>query len=157
MKIRRRSNRAPGLVPPKRHSRRREGGFTLIELLLVVVIIGILAAIVVPKLAGRSEEARISAAKADIAVLSGMLSTYEVDNGRYPSTDQGLMALIARPGGSPEPKNWKGPYIKTAELPKDPWGHDYIYLSPGVKHPSDFDLFSMGPDEKGGTDDDIYP
>ena len=137
--------------------RRSSGGFTLIELLLVVVIIGILAAIVVPKLTSRSEEARISAAKADIQVMSGMLSTYEVDNGKYPSSDQGLAALIQRPAGTPEPKNWKGPYIKTAEIPKDPWGHEYIYLCPGVKHQNDFDLFSMGPDEKPGTDDDIYP
>ena len=137
--------------------RRGAGGFTLIELLLVVVIIGILAAIVVPKLTSRSEEARISAAKADIQVMSGQLSTYEVDNGKYPSTDQGLQALILRPGGTPEPKNWKGPYIKSAELPKDPWGHEYIYLCPGAKHPNDFDLFSMGPDEKPGTEDDIYP
>ena len=137
--------------------RRRTQGFTLIELLLVVVIIGILAAIVVPKLTSRSEESRISAAKADIQVLSGMLSTYEVDNGKYPSSEQGLLALLQRPGGTPEPKNWKGPYIKSAELPKDPWGHEYIYLCPGVKHPNDFDLFSMGPNEKGGDEDDIYP
>ena len=141
----------------KLRRRRPQEGFTLIELLLVVVIIGILAAIVVPKLTGRSEEARVSAAKADIQVLSGMLTAYEIDNGKYPSSEQGLTALLIRPGGTPEPKNWKGPYIKSAELPRDPWGHDYIYLCPGVKHPSDFDLFSMGPDEKGGTDDDIYP
>src|SRR5262249_8684691 len=86
------------------------GGLTLIELLLVVVIIGILAAIVVPRLVGRSDEARRSAAMADIKTIAGALSTYEVDNGKYPTTAQGLGALLAKPSGSPEPKNWKGPY-----------------------------------------------
>ncbi len=135
--------------------RRKDKGFTLIELLLVVVIIGILAAIVVPKLVGRSEEARISAAKADVKVLDGMLSTYEVDNGRFPTTEQGLTALILKPATAPEPKNWKGPYIKADAIPLDPWGYPYIYKCPGDRNPSSYDLFSAGPDGSIGTPDDI--
>jgi general secretion pathway protein G len=134
-----------------------EGGFTLIELLLVVVIIGILAAIVVPKLAGRSEDARISAAKGDLAAFKTALGAYEVDSGKYPSASQRLDALVAKPASAPEPKNWKGPYIDKSEIPKDPWGNEYQYLIPGLKNPNGFDLFSYGPDGQAGTEDDIYP
>jgi general secretion pathway protein G len=141
-----------GLVPPELRFRRSEGGFTLIELLLVVVIIGILAAIVVPKLAGRSEDARIAQAKGDLATFRTALSTYEVDNGRYPQSDPGLEALVRNPG---EAKNWKGPYIDRNEIPKDPWGNEYIYLFPGSKNEKSFDLISAGPDGAPGTEDDI--
>ena len=137
-------------------SRRRTAGFTLIELLLVVVIIGILAAIVVPRLVGRSDEARKSAAMGDIKSMSTALGAYEVDNGKYPNTAQSLHALLVKPSAPPEPKNWKGPYLQNlTEIPKDPWGNDYQYLCPGAKNTSGFDLFSWGPDGQAGTEDDI--
>jgi len=136
---------------------RRTEGFTLIELLLVVVIIGILAAIVVPRLVGRSDEARITAAKGDLSSITKVLGAYEVDNGKYPTTAQTLNALLVKPSAAPEPKNWKGPYLQNVtEIPKDPWGNDYQYLCPGSKFPTGFDLFSYGPDGQSGTEDDIY-
>ena len=138
--------------------RRREGGFTLIELLLVVVIIGILAAIVVPKLAGRSEDARIGAAKQQLASFRSALANYEVDQGRYPTSDQGLQALLANPDGTDaETKKWKGPYLdsQTGEVPKDPWGNPYAYAFPGLKNSTGYDLFCFGPDGQAGTEDDI--
>jgi general secretion pathway protein G len=137
--------------------RRRPEGFTLIELLLVIVIIGILAAIVVPKLTGRSEDARIGAARGQITHFSSALATYEVDSGRYPSTDQGLEALLVKPAGAPEPRNWKGPYLESKLLPLDPWDHPYLYVCPGVRNPAGYDLWSAGPNgvDEGGTGDDI--
>ncbi len=134
-----------------RRRRRAAGGFTLIELLLVVVIIGILAAIVVPKLTGKSDDARIGAAQADIKSISTALSMYEVDNGRYPPN---LEALLVRPT-NPEPPKWKGPYLETRELPKDPWGHEYLYLYPSPVLPNSYELFSAGPDGQPGNGDDI--
>jgi len=133
----------------------REGGFTLIELLLVVVIIGILAAIVVPKLVGRSEEAREAKAKGDLATFRTALGAYEVDNGRFPTSDQGLAALVMKPMTAPEPKKWKGPYIEGIEVPLDPWGFKYEYYFPGSRNPNGYDLFSLGPDGQPGTGDDV--
>lgn len=124
--------------------------FTLIELMLVVIIIGVLVAMVVPRLAGRSEEARITAAKADInANIALALDLFELDNGRYPASQEGLNALKNNPGNL---ANWKGPYIK--KLNVDPWGKPYKYNSPG-KHNNDYDLFSLGKDGLEGTTDDI--
>lgn len=127
-------------------------GFTLIELMIVIVIIGALAALAVPRLAGRSEEAKITAAKADIkGNISLALRLYEVDNGRYPSAEQGLRALIEKPNGAPAPRNWKGPYLE--EPPQDPWGNDYHYRFPGTHPPREYDLYSLGPDGKESEDD----
>ncbi|NQV04817.1 MAG: type II secretion system major pseudopilin GspG [Candidatus Omnitrophica bacterium] len=122
-------------------------GFTLIELMLVVIIIGVLVSMVVPRLVGRSEEARVAAAKADIdANISVALDLYELDNGRYPDSLDGLRT---KPGIA---VNWKGPYLKKS--PKDPWGNAYAYRLPG-DHSPDYDLYSYGPDEKEGGGDDV--
>ncbi len=128
---------------------RCSAGFTLIEILLVVIIIGILVSLVAPRLAGRSEEARKQAAKADIeGGISLALDLFEVDNGRYPKS---LDDLINK---SSDAVNWKGPYLKKG-LPKDPWGSPYAYQFPGAHNPSMYDLFSPGPDKQNGTQDDI--
>ncbi len=118
-------------------------GFTLIEVMVVVAILGILAAIIVPRIMDRPDEARIIKAKQDIRVIESALQLYRLDNFDYPSTDQGLEALIQEPAGTPEPKNWKsGGYLE--RLPKDPWGNEYHYLNPGVN--GDIDIFSYGSD-----------
>lgn len=125
------------------------GGFTLIEIMVVVVILGILAAIIVPKIMDRPDQARITKARQDIRTLQNALNLYKLDNYNYPSTDQGLNALIKLPSGSPEAKNWKsGGYIE--RLPKDPWKNDYQYLNPGVH--GDIDIYSLGADGQPGGD-----
>lgn len=127
-------------------NRQRQGGFTLIELMVVVVILAILAAFVVPMVMDRPDEARIVKAKQDIAAISSALDLYKLDNHRYPTTDQGLEALVSKPATDPIPPNWK-PYLK--QLPKDPWGRPYQYVSPGEHGP--FDLYTLGADgEEGG-------
>ena len=129
-------------------------GFTLIEIMLVVIIIGLLAAIAVPRLVGKSKEARISIAKSDVnSSIPTALDFYELDNGHFPSSEQGLEALITKPALAPTPSNWNGPYLK--KLPKDPWRNDYIYKNPGDHNQSDFDLYSKGPDGIEGTQDDL--
>jgi general secretion pathway protein G len=130
-------------------------GFTLIEMMLVIIIIGVLVAMVVPRLTGRSEQARAAAARADIeANLAVALDLYELDNGTYPTTEQGLEALVEKPAIPPEPPNWNGPYLKK-RLPNDPWGEAYVYRSPGLNNQYDYDLSSKGPDRIEGSDDDI--
>jgi general secretion pathway protein G len=124
--------------------------FTLIELLLVLVILAVLAAVVVPKFTHRSEEAKIAAAKADIAAFDVAIDAYEIDNSRFPSSDEGLNALVTAGSATA----WKGPYIKRA-VTNDPWGHPYIYRAPGQHNPTGYDLSSSGPDGREGTDDDI--
>jgi general secretion pathway protein G len=122
-------------------------GFTLIEVLVVVAILGILAAIVVPRIMDRPDEAKRVAARADIGAIVQALKLYRLDNGGYPSSDQGLQALVQRPATNPAPSNWKqGGYLE--RLPKDPWGGDYQYLSPGVK--GEIDVFSLGADRARG-------
>jgi general secretion pathway protein G len=125
-------------------------GFTLIELLLVLVILGILAAIVVPKFSGRTEQARIAAAQTQIASFKTALDAFEVDTGSYPKGSAGLMDLVQQPR---EAQGWKGPYIN--EVPLDPWQHPYVYVCPGRNNPSSYDLYSLGPDGREGTEDDI--
>lgn len=130
-----------------RARRLQQAGFTLIEIMVVVVILGILAAVVVPKIMDKPDQARVTKAKQDIRVLESSLSLYKLDNFNYPSTQQGLEALVAKPSGDPEPKNYKsGGYIQS--LPKDPWGSAYQYLSPGSK--GEIDIFSYGRDGKPG-------
>ncbi|HRY46833.1 MAG TPA: type II secretion system major pseudopilin GspG [Candidatus Paceibacterota bacterium] len=126
-------------------------GFTLIELLLVLVILGILAAIVVPKFSGRTEQARVTAAQAQIATFGTALDAFEVDTGSYPKGRNGLLDLVEQPRDT---QNWRGPYLKN-EIPLDPWGNAYIYECPGKRNPSSYDLMSMGPDGREGGDDDI--
>ena len=128
----------------------RNGGFTLIELLLVLVILAVLAAVVVPKFTGRTEQARIAAAKADIAAMDLQLDAFEVDAGRYPSTEEGLAALMNPPTTV---KAWHGPYLK--KPPVDPWGRPYVYRYPGQINTTGVDLFSFGPDGNEGGGDDV--
>jgi general secretion pathway protein G len=129
----------------------RQAAFTLIELMLVVVIIGALVAMVMPRLSGRGEQARIAASQADISVnIATGLKLYELDNGAFPTTEQGLEALLAKPAGE---ANWRGPYLE--KKPIDPWQKAYVYKSPGVHRPYDYDLYSLGRDGKEGTADDV--
>ena len=122
---------------------RAQRGFTLLEVMVVVVILGILAALVVPKIVGRPDEARVIAAKQDIASLQQALKLYRLDNQRYPTTEQGLQALVTKPATAPTPPNWKsGGYIE--RLPRDPWGNPYQLLNPGVH--GEIDVFSYGAD-----------
>lgn len=124
-------------------------GFTLIELMLVVIIIGALSAMVLPRLVGRSEQARVSATRADIkANIATGLKLYELDNGAFPTTEEGLEALFSQPSSA---TNWNGPYLESQPL--DSWGRPYQYESPGSHRPQSYDLFSMGKDGKEGADD----
>ena len=132
-------------------ARRTQRAFTLIELLLVLVILGTLAAIVVPKFAGRTEQARITAAQSQIATFGVALDAFEVDNGYYPKGKNGLLDLVQQPKDA---TNWRGPYLKQA-IPNDPWGNPYIYECPGKHNDSTYDIMSMGPDGRVGGDDDI--
>ena len=139
----------------KGYKSRLSSGFTLIEIMVVIIILGILAALVVPNIMGRPDEARVTAAQSDIRGIANALDLYKLDNFNYPTTDQSLEALVNRPTGSPEPKNWnQDGYLK--KVPKDPWGNDYLYLSPGAH--GKYDLYSLGADgvEGGeGVDADI--
>jgi general secretion pathway protein G len=130
--------RRPTAAPARRGAR---AGFTLIELLVVLVIIGVLAALIVPNLLERADDAKVTAARTDVGNLMQALKLYRLDNGRYPSAEQGLNALVQKPSVDPIPPNWK---LYIEKLPNDPWGHPYQYANPGVK--GDIDVFSYGAD-----------
>jgi len=126
---------------------RSESGLTLIEILVVLTILGILAALIVPRVMDRPDEARVVAAKNDVRGIQSALNLYRLDNGSYPSTEQGLQALVTKPESGSIPSNWKAALDR---LPKDPWGHDYQYLAPGVH--GEVDVFSYGADGQPGGD-----
>ncbi len=136
-------------------NKERESGFTLIEILLVVVIIGMLVTIVTVQIGGQSEKAKLVSTRRQIDAYKTALGIYELDNGFYPSTQQGLEALISKPGGAPAPARWKGPYLDPPVLRDDPWGQSYVYRYPGEKMSHGYDLFSKGPNLLSGDDDDI--
>ena len=131
--------------------RKDQKGFTLIEIMVVIIILGLLAGLVLPKILGREEEARESSARLQIKAFESALDGYKLDNGVYPSTDQGLDALIRKPEAGQIPPKWReGGYLKPARIPKDPWGHDYHYFSPGNEG-REYEIISYGADgEQGG-------
>lgn len=129
----------------KKNKKRTDSGFTLIELMVVVVIIGILAGLIVPRIMGSDDKAREAKAKMQIESLETALKLYKLDNGGYPTTEQGLRALVEAPTGGNLPKNWRqGGYLEKGRTPKDPWGKEFVYVSPGSH--GDFDLSSLGAD-----------
>ena len=134
-----------------RAGRARRAAFSLVELLLVLVILAVLAALVVPKFTGRSEQARVTAAGQDIARLEVVFDTFEIDNGRYPSSEEGFQVLYEQPADA---DTWHGPYIKRG-IPVDPWKNEYIYQYPGRYNENGFDLYSLGPDGQEGSEDDV--
>lgn len=128
-------------------------GFTLIEILVVIIVIGLLAGLVGPRILGRVSEAKTATARTQIELMGVALDNYRLDNGGYPTTEQGLGALQEKPAREPLPLNWRGPYLKKA-IPLDPWGRAYSYASPGEHNPSGYDLWTLGRDgQQGGGDD----
>ncbi len=147
------TQKAPSNLPGSAQGvKRREAGFTLIEIMVVIAIIGILATLIVPKIMGRPDEARAIAAKHDVGTIVQAMKLYRLDIGRYPTTEQGIKALVEKPTSEPVPQNWKaGGYLDS--IPKDPWGNPYQYANPGTR--SEIDVYSFGADGKpGGTGND---
>lgn len=127
----------------------KDNGFTLIELMVVIVILGILAAVIAPRIIGRTDEAKVTETKVQIKNLETAIKMYKLDNGQYPTTEQGLNALVERPAIGVIPKNWReGGYLEKRKVPLDPWGNQYIYISPGLH--GDYDIFSYGADGVNG-------
>ncbi len=138
----------------KKTKKNRQAGFTLIELMVVIVILGILAAYIAPKMVGRTDDAKIIKVKMDIVSFETALKLYKIDNGYYPGTEQQLIALVKAPETGNMPKKWrKGGYLEKKKIPKDPWGNDFLYLSPGIH--GDYDITSYGADGIPGGDKDI--
>lgn len=133
--------------------RQAQKGFTLIEIMIVIIIIGVLATLVIPNVMSRPDEARVVSARHDVSTLVQALKLYKLDNGRYPTTEQGLNSLVRKPAAEPVPRNWKmGGYLD--KLPLDPWGSQYQYNNPGT-HNNEIDVYSLGADGKmGGTGND---
>jgi general secretion pathway protein G len=141
------------MITPFRPLRRRPA-FTLIELLVVILVIGLLAALVGPRILGRVSEAKSATARTQIELLGTALDSYDLDNGTYPTTEQGLSALEEKPTREPIPQSWRGPYLQKA-IPNDPWGRPYTYSSPGEHNRTGYDLSTFGRDgQPGGTGDD---
>lgn len=137
-----------------KHTSRPRIGFTLLELVVVIIVLGLLAAIVAPQVLGRVSDARTTAAQTQVELLGTALDSYRLDNGSYPTTEQGLAALRERPTRAPAPTNWRGPYLRKA-VPVDPWGKPYLYRSPGERNATGYDLSSLGRDGKvGGEGED---
>ncbi|WP_031482607.1 type II secretion system major pseudopilin GspG [Maridesulfovibrio frigidus] len=134
-------------------SKKAQRGFSLIELMIVIVILGLLASMLVPKIMDRPNDARVTKAQMDMKALGSALKLYKLDTGRYPSTEQGLKALIEKPDTRPVPRNYrKGGYLDSTVAPVDPWGYDYIYRSPG-EDDRDFEIISLGADGMEGGED----
>ncbi|EFK05952.1 general secretion pathway protein G [delta proteobacterium NaphS2] len=134
------------------NKRSNDRGFTLIELMVVIVILGILAGLIIPRIMGRPEEARRMKARVQMESMETALRLYKLDNGVYPTTEQGLQALVEAPTGGELPRAWrKGGYLEKGQVPRDPWGYEYVYLSPGLH--GDFDLTSYGADGQPGGEE----
>lgn len=141
------------LESESRRPRSRGVGFTLIEIVVVVIILGLLVGLVGPEIVGRVGQSRVETARAQIEMLATQLDLYRLDNGTYPTTEQGLDALWEKPTTPPVPSNWRGPYSRKP-IPLDPWGQPYVYRYPGVQNPSGYDLASQGADRQTGGEDE---